>query len=267
LRPFQIAQLPVADWLSLTRLTLCLPGDGDDAGQHVVHLVVGALDLDDQQRLDIHRISGMGERLADVDRLLVHELDGDRDDALADDVGDAGAGNLGGIEAEQNRPRAFRLGEQAHCRLRDDAELAFRPANQSEQVIAPRRDALPPRSMTVPSMQHHCHAEQVVGGHAVFQAVRAAGIHADIAADRAGELRRRVGRVEEAVGGNLVGNAQIGDARLHARRAVLVIDLENARHLRDADDNRVFLGDRAAGKRCARPARHHRDAVFRAVSS
>jgi hypothetical protein len=37
--------------------------------QHRVHLVVGALDLDDQQRLDIHRITGMGEGLADVDGL------------------------------------------------------------------------------------------------------------------------------------------------------------------------------------------------------
>ena len=44
------------------------------------------------------------------------------------------------------------------------------------------------------------HAEQVVDGDAVFQAMRAAGIHRDIAADGAGELRGRIGRVEEAVG-------------------------------------------------------------------
>ena len=31
-------------------------------------------------------------------------------------------------------------------------------------------------------------AEQVVGGDAVFQAMRAAGVHVDVAADHAGEL-------------------------------------------------------------------------------
>ena len=47
--------------------------------------------------------------------------------------------------------------------------------------------------------QHDADAEQVVGGDAVFQAVRAAGVHGDVAGERAGELARGVGRIEEAV--------------------------------------------------------------------
>ena len=65
------------------------PRDLDDAGQGGIHLGVRALDLDDQQRLDIERIAGMGERLADLDGRLVHELHGDGHDAGADDGGDA----------------------------------------------------------------------------------------------------------------------------------------------------------------------------------
>ena len=42
-------------------------------------------------------------------------------------------------------------------------------------------------------------AEQVVGGHAIFEAMGAAGIHRDIAGDRAGELARRIRRIEEPV--------------------------------------------------------------------
>ena len=57
-------------------------------------------------------------------------------------------------------------------------------------------------------------AQDIVGRHAIFQAMRAARIHADIAADRAGELRGRIGRVEEAVGGDRLGNREIGDAGL-----------------------------------------------------
>ena len=81
-------------------------GDLDDAREHRVHLGVGALDLDDQQRLDIHRVAGMGKGLADLDRRLVHELDGDRDDARADDVGDTGAGGDRGVETETGPGRA-----------------------------------------------------------------------------------------------------------------------------------------------------------------
>src|SRR3954463_13034184 len=46
--------------------------------------------------------------------------------------------------------------------------------------------------------QHHRDAEQVVGGDTVLQAMRAAGVHGDVAGDRAGQLARRVGGIEEA---------------------------------------------------------------------
>jgi hypothetical protein len=130
LRPFQISAASVADWLSLIVLTPCLRAISMMRSQHGVHLGVGAFDLDDQQRLDIHGITGLGEGLADLDGGLVHEFDGDRDDARADDVGDAGAGGNRAFKAEQHRPGAFRLGEQPDRCFRDDAELAFRPADQ-----------------------------------------------------------------------------------------------------------------------------------------
>ena len=57
----------------------------------------------------------------------------------------------------------------------------------------------------------------------------AAGIHADIAADGAGKLRARIGRIEETVGGDGFGNIEVGDARLNVGRAVGKIDVENAR--------------------------------------
>jgi hypothetical protein len=47
--------------------------------------------------------------------------------------------------------------------------------------------------------QHQFDAEHVVGGQAVFEAVHAAGILRDVAADRAGDLRGRIGRVVEAL--------------------------------------------------------------------
>ena len=100
----------------------------------------------------------------------------------------------------------------------------------------------------------------MVEGDAVFEAMGAAGIHADIAGDGAGELRGRVGGVEEAVFGHRRRDREVGDARLDADRAVGNVDGEDARHLRHADDDRVLLRDGAARERGAGAARHHLDA-------
>jgi hypothetical protein len=113
--------------------------------------------------------------------------------------------------------------------------------------------------------QHHLDPEEVVGGHTIFQTVGAAGIHADIAADGAGKLRTRIGRVEEAFGRNGLGNVDVGDARLHRRRAVGKIDIQNAVHLGETENDRVLLRDRPAGERRAGAARDDGDAVAVAV--
>ena len=86
---------------------------------------------------------------------------------------------------------------------------------------------------------HGGEAEQVVGGDAVFQAVRATRVHADIAADHAGELAGRVGRVEEALGLHRLGDADVGDARLHGGAAVGVVDVQDAVHAHHADHHGV----------------------------
>ena len=93
-----------------------------------VDLGVRALDLDDQHRLDVEGIAGLGEGLADLDRLAVHVLHGDRDDAGGDDRGDALAGASRPVEADQHGPRALGGAQDAHGRLGDDAELALRAA-------------------------------------------------------------------------------------------------------------------------------------------
>ena len=81
----------------------------------------------------------------------------------------------------------------------DDGEHALAAGQQAEPVIA---GGVQVRAADVEDLAldgDDLQAEQVVGGDAVFQAVRAARVHADVAADHAGELAGRVGRVEEAV--------------------------------------------------------------------
>ena len=164
------------------------------------------------------------------------------------------------IEAEQHRARALGGAHQPHRRLGDDAELAFRAADQAEQIEPAGVEF---RAADVDDLAvegDEPDAEQVVGGDAVFEAMRAARVHRDVAADGAGELRGRVGRVEEAVGPDRFGDREIGDAGLDPRVAVGEVDLEDAVHLGQAEDDRVLLRDGAAGERGAGAARHDVDA-------
>jgi len=113
--------------------------------------------------------------------------------------------------------------------------------------------------------QHHLDAKQVIGGDAIFQTVRAAGIHTDIAADGAGKLRAGVGCIKETLRACGIGDGEIGDARLYPRRAIVKIKLKDRTHFRQADHHGVFLRDSAAGKRGACPARHDRNAGAMAI--
>ena len=96
-----------------------------DALQQMVDFGGRAVELDDQQRLDVERIAGVDELLDRVDRRLVHHLHAARDDAGADDAADAFARRLGGREADQHGARGLGLLQDAHRHLGDDAEQAL----------------------------------------------------------------------------------------------------------------------------------------------
>ena len=129
-------------------------------------------------------------------------------DAGADDARDAFAGVLRRRKADQHRARGLRLLQDAHRDLGDDAEQAFRAGDDADQVVAAGIEMLAAEAQHLAGHQHHFEAEDVVGGHAVFQAMHAAGILRDVAADGAGDLRRRIGRVIEARVRDRVGDAR-----------------------------------------------------------
>ena len=171
-------------------------GGGRDAADEVGDLFLRPLHLDDEQRLHVERVAGMGEGLADLDRRPVHVFDRNRDDPRADDRRDARARILGGTEAHQHRAGAFRGAEDTHGRFGDDAKLAFRAYDQAEEIVAGTVE-LPANVDDGAIDQHHADGEHVVGGDAIFQAMGATGVHRDVAGDCAGELARWVGSVEE----------------------------------------------------------------------
>src|SRR5712664_1268005 len=81
--------------------------------------------------------------------------------------------------------------------------------------------------------------------------MRTAGIFSDVAADAADGLRRRVRCVEVFVVLDASGNVEIDDSRFDDYASVREINFEDAIHTREADDDAVFDGQRAAAQASA----------------
>ena len=181
---------------------------------------------------------------------------------------DASARRLGRVEAEQHRARAFRRFEQTHGGLGDDAELAFGADDQREEIVARRIEIVAADIDDLAVHQHDADAEHVVDGDAVFQAMGAAGIGGDIAAEGAGELARRVRRIEEALRRDgLVMAILVMPASTRATRLV-VVDGRARLFMRERPSTIASSsGSAPPRERGAGAARHHLDACSRGRSA
>ena len=142
---------------------------------------------------------------------------------------------------------------------RADAERALRADERPEQVIAGVVELLAAERDDLAVGEHDLQARDVVRREAVLEAVRAAGVLGDVAADRADDLRRRVGRVEvrRPDGG---GDLDVRDAGLHDDALVGQVDLEQRAHPRQRDQDPVLDRQRAARQARSRAARDPRHA-------
>jgi hypothetical protein len=91
--------------------------------------------------------------------------------------------------------------------------------------------------------------------------VRAAGVLRDVTADRARPLAGRIRRVIQAVRRDGAAEVEVHDAGLDHGNTLPRVDLQNARHARQRDDDAADRGDRTAAEACACPAGDHRHAV------
>ena len=232
----------------------------------MVDLDLGSVQLDDQEPLGIERIARADIGLGALHGIPVHHFHAAGNDAGGNDGRDAVGSPCFGGKAQQHGPRRRRLAQQAYRHLGDDAQQAFRAGHQAHQVVAAGIEMLAPQPHDLAGHQHHLDAQQVVGGEAVFQAVHAAGILRDIAADRAGDLRTGIRCVVEALVLDRLGDAEVGDARLHTGAAIGVVDLEHAVELAQPQQDRIAHRHGAAGQRRAGAAGHHLDLVVLAVA-
>jgi len=172
---------------------------------------------------------------------------GDHVDVLEDEWADAAGDDLRHrrhhvVEhAERRHHRAVVLGAGIELErgLGDERERALGADDQLRQVVAGRRlDEPAPGADHVAVGQRGFEAEHLMAGHAVLHRAHAARVGGDVAAE-AGAVLARVHRVDEPVRSrDLVELAQ-GDTRLHDGDVVLLVDLEDAVHPLERDDDRV----------------------------
>ena len=97
--------------------------------------------------------------------------------------------------------------------------------------------------------------EHVVARHPVLEAVRAARVEGQVAADGADGLARRVGRVGQPVGRGRPADVEVDDAGLDHRRARVRVDAQDAIEPVERDDDAALDRERPARERRAAPAR------------
>ena len=224
------------------------------------------VEFDDQQALGIERIARTDIGLGAFDRLLVHHLHAAGDDARGDDGRDAIGRACLGRKTQQHGPRGGGLAQKTHRHLGDDAQQSLGTGHDAQEIVAFGVEMLAAQAHHLAGHQHQFDAQEVVGGEAVFEAMHAAGILGDVAADRAGDLRAGVGRVVKALMLDRLGDAEVGDAGLHTGAAVGVVDFEYAVELAQAQQDGVAHRHGTARQRGAGTARHDLDLVVLAVA-
>ena len=225
-----------------------------DLGELRLDLGGRPVQLDDQHRAGALGVAALHGRLGGLDRQRVHHLDRRGHDPGADDGRHRAAGLVGRREGREQGAHGLRRAGQPDRHLGGDAEGALRPDEGAEQVVARRvrRPAAEPHHVAL--RRDQLEPGDVVGGEAVLQAVRAAGVLRDVAADRADLLARRVGRVVVAVRRRRLAHLQVDDAGVEDRALVGRVDLADGAHLRQHDQHAVGVRQRAAGQPGARAA-------------
>ncbi len=92
--------------------------------------------------------------------------------------------------------------------------------------------------------------------------MHATGVLGDVAADGAGDLRRRIGRVIQLVGRRGLGDRQVAHAGLDAGEATGGVDFENLVETRHDQQDALLHRQRAAGQAGAGATGNHRHAAL-----
>ena len=169
-------------------------------------------------------------------------------DAPGDDVAHRAGGVRHTGEVGQERLDLLREWKQPDPGLGQNSQGPFAPGEESRQV-EPGALALRASQLHQVSLGgHHLRRQDVEDRGAIFEAVRASGVGADVAADGAGALAGRVGCEVETQWLDPFRELQIDDAGFHHGVTSLGIDLEDTVQMGELDQNSAADGNGAAAE-------------------
>ena len=173
-----------------------------------------AVGLAEQDRRGVEVVAGLDEGLDGGRGRLVHHLQPGGNDAGGDDRRHRLAGAADVVEGGHDHLRRLGLGHQLDGHLGHHGEQALGADHQRQQVVARRIERCAAELDDVAVHGDAAHAQHVVHRQAVLEAMHAAGVLGDVAADGAGDLRTRIGRVVETVRRGGLGDGEVAHARL-----------------------------------------------------
>jgi len=145
---------------------------------------------------------------------LVHHLQAGRDDARGDDLRHGIAGLSHVVEARHDAACQLRLGDQLHRDLCDHGQHALAADHGAQQIVAGAIQGVAAELHRLALRGEAFHLEHVVQRQPVLEAVHAARVLGDVAADGAGDLAGGIGGVIEAVGRGRLADGQVAHAAL-----------------------------------------------------
>src|SRR5215471_4355271 len=221
---------------------------------NVVDMIEKSLDFSDwaiefnEEQAAAIGIVGVDGGFGGLNREVVHHFDGGRKHARGNDAADGGSGFVGGRKRRKQRADAFGALNNAQNDFGGDAKRAFRAHKDSREVVARSVERFSSKMDERTIGENHFKAEDVCSGEAVLEAMRATGILCDIATDAANRLRRRIRRVEVFLRLDSPRYIKIDDAGFNDDASVGDINFQDAIHAREAEDDTVFNGERAAAE-------------------
>ena len=218
--------------------------------------------LDQKHGRAVQGETGVDVRLDGAQRPAVEHFARRRSDPARGDVRHGFRGVIHRVIYCQQGFHRFGLAQQLHRDFGHQRQRALRAHQQSGQVVARRVERFSADTHDFAIRQHQLEAQHVICRHAIRQRVRPARVFRHVAADRAGLLARRIGRVVEIGVLDSARQFVIHHAGLHHSALVFEIDGQDAIHPRKHDLDAAAQRQRAAGKPRSCAARHNRHAAL-----
>ena len=224
-----------------------------------------AFNFDDQQCLSLNGVTCTRKFLTSENCRTIHKFDGNRRAARGHDGGDTRSGVQSRIKTSQQGARGLRLFHQPYSYFCHHTQLTFRTNNHAQQVIAGQVKGLTADIDDFAFHRYEFDAEDMIGGHAVFQAMRPARVHGHVAANGAGNLAAGIWCIKQAQIIDGDGDIFVGHTSLNQGGFVFRVHVQNFVHLGQPKHDRIELWQRTTGKRRPCPPRHDRYTIVVAV--